>query len=229
MEAVAFMGVRIHRVYRQDLLGYILEAAGGRQQRLITNVNVRAMNLAWQDPYFRAILNGSDLVFVDGYGVVLGARLAGLTLGERLTPADWLDEMFEGCAEKGYGVFWLGDTEEVCQAFSLYLKKHHPTLRFAGYHHGFFKTHGPENEAAIAAVNASGAEVLLVGMGMPRQEKWLWENRHRLHARALITAGGYARIATGFIPRGPRWMTQHGLEWLYRLMVQPGYTWRRYL
>lgn len=227
--AIELADIRVHLVDRADVLAHAVAAVERGGGGNINNVNVHAMNTAWRDPAFRAILNGSDLVFVDGAGVRLGARLIGRRLGERLTPADWIDELLEICARRGWPVFWLGDTDEVGEAFERCLKARHPDLRFAGRHHGFFAKEGPESEAVVEAINASGAKLLMVGMSMPIQEKWVWANRDRLHPPVRLALGGLARIVTGHIRRGPRWMTDNGLEWLFRLAVQPRYTWRRYV
>ncbi len=221
--------VRIHRVNRAEVFSQILEAVEHGHGGNINNVNVHAMNTTWQDPEFRHIVNNADLVFVDGFGVQLGARLAGLSLGERLTPADWIDDLLSICSERGWPIFWLGDTEEVGEEFEQRLRQKHPELIFAGRHHGFFAKDGAENQAVVDLINASGARILLVGMSMPIQEKWIWANRDRLQPPVRLALGGLARIVTGHIRRGPPWLTQNGLEWLYRLAVQPSYTWRRYL
>ena len=229
LPSTEFAGLRIHLARRADVLGTIRRAVDSGYGGNICNLNVHAVNTAWSDPAFRHILNHADLVFVDGAGVKLGARLTGTELGERLTPADWIDDLLCQCAERRWPVFWLGDTDEVGAAFEAILRQRHPTLSFAGRHHGFFDKTGAENDAVITRINASGAKVLLVGMSMPIQEKWIWANRERLAPPVRLALGGLARIMTGHIRRGPRWMTDHGLEWLYRLGVQPRYTWRRYL
>lgn len=226
---IHMLSVRIHLVDRGDLLNTIATAAETGQGCTIANVNVHAMNIACADPEFHTILNGSDLVFVDGFGVVLGAKLTGTPIGERLTPADWIDDLFRLCTEKNWPVFLLGDTDEVGADFERELRRKHPGCPFAGRHHGFFNKTGAESDAVVNLINASSAKILMVGMSMPIQEKWIWANREKLHALVRIAVGGMARIYTGHIRRGPPWMTQYGLEWLYRMTMQPRYTWRRYL
>jgi N-acetylglucosaminyldiphosphoundecaprenol N-acetyl-beta-D-mannosaminyltransferase len=226
---VELQGVRIHLVNRGDLLRAIARAVETGRGGIINNVNAHAMNVAYRDPEFRAILNGSDLVFVDGFGVQLAAWIAGLRVGERLTFGDWMDDLFRLCAQRRWSLFLLGDTDEVGADFARELARRHPGCRLAGRHHGFFEKTGPQNDAVVEAINASGAQILLVGMSMPIQEKWAWANKERLLPAVRLASGGFARIYTGRIQRGPRWMTQYGLEWLYRLAVQPRYTWRRYL
>jgi N-acetylglucosaminyldiphosphoundecaprenol N-acetyl-beta-D-mannosaminyltransferase len=229
LPGVDIQGVHVHRVFRADLLQQIRLAAETGEGGDIFNINIHAANLAWEDPGFRKILQEADQVFVDGAGILLAAKLFGWSLGERLTVADWIDDMLVLCAKEGWPVFWLGDTDEVGEAFQAKICSQYPELIFAGRHHGFFAKQGEENDRVVEQINASGAKVLMVGMSMPIQEKWLAANRHRLNVPVRLTFGGAARIATGHIKRGPRWMTDNGLEWLYRLTVQPRYTWRRYI
>ncbi len=227
--AVEMLGVKFHVVDRAGLLDAIARAVETGRGGIINNVNVHAMNLAYCDAELREILNASDLVFVDGAGILLGAAIAGIRVTERLTPADWVDDLFALCAARGWPVFHVGDIAEVGEDFRLELTRRHPSCRLVGCHHGYFQKTGPESDAVVAAINASGAKVLLVGMSMPIQEKWVWANRHRLKPPVILAVGALARTYTGHIRRGPPWMTRSGLEWLYRLTVQPGYTWRRYL
>lgn len=226
---VILSGVRIHRVDRAGFLAQIVRAIESGTGGLINNVNVHAMNLAWSDRCFRDILNASDLVYVDGAGVQLGARLVGQRLGERLTVVEWIDEVFDICVKRAWPVFLLGDTDEVGAEFERIMRERHPGLIFAGRHHGFFAKEGEESDAVVTRINESGAQLLLVGMSMPIQEKWVWHHRQQLKPPACLSVGGAARVVTGHIRRGPSWMTDNGLEWLYRLAVQPRYTWRRYL
>lgn len=225
----ALLGIRIDSVDRQQVLARIAADVTRGTGGMIANVNIHAMNLAWRDSTFRSIINAADLVFVDGAGVALGARLAGVAVGPRMTPADWIDDLFRLCAQERWPIFWLGDVEEVGAAFWEAVRARHPDTPLAGRHHGFFEHFGPGGEILARAIALSGARILLVGMSMPLQEKWVARFRADLGPVVCLTVGGLARIYTGHIRRGPRWMTEHGLEWLYRLAMQPAYTWRRYL
>lgn len=229
LPSVDIQGVDVHRVFRSDLLQQIRHAAETGEGGGIFNINIHAANLAWEDKEFRKVLQGADLLFVDGAGILLAAKIFGWSLGERLTVADWIDDMLLMCSQEHWPVFWLGDTDEVGEAFQAKICGKYPDLIFAGRHHGFFDKQGEENDQVIEQINASGAKVLMVGMSMPIQEKWLAKNIHNLIVPVRLTFGGAARITTGHIKRGPRWMTDNGLEWLYRLTVQPRYTWKRYI
>ncbi|MGB0466836.1 MAG: WecB/TagA/CpsF family glycosyltransferase [Pontibacterium sp.] len=221
-------GVRYHVVDRKGVFDSICWAAEHGDGGKVMNVNIHAMNLAYSDPELRSILNQTDLVFVDGAGVKLGCKIAGLAVGQRLTPADWLDELFEICSEKQWPVFLLGDTDEMGENFEQAMAARYPDCPFAGRHHGFFDRQGEENEQVVEQINHSGAKIILVGMSMPVQEKWIWENRHKLQAPVALATGAFHRIFTGDIDRAPQWITSNGFEWLYRLAMQP-HTWRRYI
>jgi len=227
-ETVDILGVDVHRVDRIGLMQTIEQAIHLGSGGVINDLNVHAANLAQVDPEFRNILNSSDLVFVDGAGIMLGAKLLGKRLGERLTYADWMDELFARCAERSWSIYFVGDTEETGAKFSESLAKRHPGCTLVGRNHGFFDRDGAENEQVLKAINASGADIVLAGMSMPIQEKWVWANKDKLDAKVFLTCGGFPRVYIGDIPRGPKWMTDNGLEWLYRLCKQPQ-VWRRYL
>lgn len=223
------LGVDYDVVDRVDLFDFIRSSANGTQPANILNVNTHAMNLAYVDEVYRGILNAADLVFVDGAGVQLGAKLLGKPVGERLTPMDWIDDLFSLCAEEKWSVFFLGDSEMMRERFISAINQRHPNCRIADSYHGFFEKDGEENDELVERINNSGARVLLIGMGMPIQEKWLWANRHRLKPLVRFSVGALNRVYTGDIARGPAWMTNNGMEWLYRLCVQPVATWRRYV
>ncbi len=223
------LGVRVHSVKRSGLFESIDSAIEWLDTPYIINdLNVHGANLACKDDEFRHILNHSHLVFVDGVGIMLGAKVLGKTLGDRLTYADWMDELFERCAVNDWGLFFLGDTDETAADFRCELKRRHPKCRLVGTHHGFFRQDGAENQRVLDTIKEANPQVVLVGMSMPIQEKWVWRNREQLPKGVYLSCGGFPRIYTGNIPRGPKWMTDNGLEWLYRLIVQPK-VWRRYV
>lgn len=228
-QRVDFMGVHISVVDVQDLLDFIVSKAMDKSVTRINNVNVHAMNLAVSNREFRDVLNGSDVVFCDGFGVKIGAFLRGIRLGRRMTPPDWIDELFLRCVEEDLSVYALGDEEEEVAAFVRDVMQRFPALRIVGHHHGFFDVHGRENEAVVREISAAGADVVLVGMGMPRQEIWASDAASKLPKGILISTGALFRWYTGSKRRSPRWMTDHGLEWLGRLLLEPNRMWRRYV
>ena len=231
LPCVNLLGVTIDPLPLQDLLGRMEQALRENQRLLIANVNTHALNLAAEHPDFRTLLNRADIVFCDGIGVRLGAWLTGQRLPHRYTPPDWIDELCRRCRDGGHSLFFLGAKPGVAERAARILAARWPGLTIAGAQHGYFdKTPGSaENDQMVAQINAARPQVLLVGFGMPLQEEWLDANWSGLDVNVALTVGALFDYVAGEVPRPPRWMTDHGLEWLGRLLIEPGRLWRRYL
>jgi N-acetylglucosaminyldiphosphoundecaprenol N-acetyl-beta-D-mannosaminyltransferase len=229
MDKMNLLGIQVDVIDRPQLLAEIDRLAAAKRPALIHNVNVHACNIACSDPEFREILNASEVVFCDGFGVKLGARMLGKKLGPRMTPPDWIDELFALCARRRYSVYFLGDTGPVAGLFAGMVKEKHPALRVAGFNDGFFHLDGEESIRIIRDIQRLRPDVILTGMGMPRQEKWAWQARHRLGQGVIIATGALFRWYTGTEKRAPRWVTQSGFEWLARLAGSPRKYFKRYV
>lgn len=227
--SIRLLGIRISVVDVEGVLRYIEERIGQPGCALVNNVNIRACNLAVEQSEFRHILNESAVVFCDGYGVKLAARLRGQRLGPRMTPPDWVDRLFQRGIERGWSFFFVGDEAAVVEAFAARVRERHAGLKVAGAHHGFFRDGGAEDNALRARILAARPDVILTGMGMPRQEYWAASIRTRLDHGVIVAAGALFRWYTGTERRAPRWMSAHGLEWLHRLLTRPIRNFRRYV
>jgi len=155
----------------------------------------------------------------------------GYNIPQRITYADWMWQLAEFAESHGFTLFFLGARPGVADKAAARLKERFPNLRIVGTRHGYFdKDAGsPENEAVIRKINAAKPNILIVGFGMPLQECWLMENWDRIEANVALTGGAVFDYVSGELPRGPRWMTDHGLEWLARLIIEPRRLWKRYL
>ena len=231
IDSVEVLGVRIHTCSVRQLLSLVGQAILRRERLVLTYANVYALNLAYEQAWFRDFLNQSDITFCDGFGVKWGASLLGHTIPHRYAPPDWLDHLAAMSERHGYSVALLGAREGVAEQCADVWQRRFPALRIVDTYHGYFdKTPGSaENEAVIARLNAAQPDILIVGFGMPLQEQWLRENGPRLHARVVLPVGAAFDYLTGTVRRGPRWMTDHGLEWLARLVIEPRRLWRRYV
>lgn len=229
MDKVNILGINVDVVDQPELLAEIDRLAAAQRPALVNNVNVNACNIAYADPEFRDILNASDVVFCDGFGVKLGARLLGKKLGQRMTPPDWVDELFKRCIQRHYCVYFLGDTNEVVLRFARQVKEKYHQLRVVGQHDGFFTRGGDADIRITNEIQRLEPDIILTGMGMPLQEKWAWGARARLGKGVIIATGALFRWYTGYEKRAPRWMTQHGMEWLARLATSPRKHFKRYV
>lgn len=242
------MEMREHRTtpgdQRADVLGVPVDAltvdalherlrAFVREGRRATvlHANVHAVNLAHRHAWFARLLRDADVVFCDGYGVQLGARLLGQHLPARITYADWMWQLADWCAREQVSLFFVGAAPGVADAAAERLVARFPRLVIAGAHHGFFdKTpDSAESRAVIESINAARPDIVIVAFGMPLQERWVADHRHRMLAPAVLTGGAVFDYVSGRVRRAPSWMTDNGFEWLGRLMIEPARLAGRYL
>jgi N-acetylglucosaminyldiphosphoundecaprenol N-acetyl-beta-D-mannosaminyltransferase len=220
------MGLRLDPVDRRGIFDFIRGAIRDGRRVTITHLNVHAVNTAHDDAAFRAVNGSSDLVYCDGIGVRLAARLAGLNVRERVTATDWI---FDYCREfASERLFYVGHHENVLEPGLGVLRGRAPGLIASG-HHGHFEKSGPENEKVLAAIHAFRPAVVMVGMGMPVQERWIRDNREHIEAPVVIAVGALLEWVCGAWRRSPDWVNRSGGEWLARLVTQPRHTWRRYV
>jgi N-acetylglucosaminyldiphosphoundecaprenol N-acetyl-beta-D-mannosaminyltransferase len=225
------LGVSVDAVTVDELQRRLEQMVRDGEHSLVLNVNVNALNLASTLPWLREFYNTASLVFCDGAGVMLGARILGHRIPQRITYADWMWQLAEFAELRGLSLFFLGARPGVAEEAAARLRQRFPDLNIVGTHHGYYdkSAASADNAAIIDSINAVRPDVLIVGFGMPLQERWLMENWDRIQARVALTGGAAFDYVSGMLRRAPRWMTQHGLEWLGRVLIEPRRLWRRYL
>lgn len=225
------LGVQIDPLTVAQLHDRINAAIKTDSRNLFLHVNVHGLNLATEQPWLRDFFNQAEIVFCDGAGVKLGARILGHHIPERITYADWIWQLGEFADQQQYSLYFLGAKPGVAEMAAERLKRRYSDLRIAGVHHGYFEKSQdhPENQAVIKAINNSRPNILIVGMGMPLQEKWVCENRNQIEANVILTGGAVFDYLSGELKRAPRWMTDNSLEWLGRLLIEPHRLWQRYI
>lgn len=230
LEEVVVLGIRFHKVTVEQLLNYIIQSAFLEHKTMIGNVNTRAMNFAWEFPWYKDFINTANLVFCDGFGVLLAAKMMGFSLDSRhrMTCPDYIDDLILKCEASDRSIFLLAGKPGVIDIAIEKMKATAPNLRVAG-HHGYFQKTGAENDQVIEMINHFNPDILYVGFGMPTQERWLVDNLDRLNAKVFLPLGACLDFYTGTVYRGPRWMTDRGLEWLTRLVTEPNRLWKRYI
>lgn len=230
-DSCRILGVQVSALTVLALHDQIATYIRQNQKALVLNVNVNCLNLAYNRPWLRQLLNQAEIVFCDGAGVRLGARLLGYHIPQRITYADWMWQLAEFAAANSFTLFFLGARPAVAEMAAHRLQERFPDLQVVGTQHGYFdKTpDSPENQAIIQKINALKPNILVLGFGMPLQEDWLMKNWERLEANVALTGGAVFDYISGKLQRAPRWMTDYNLEWLGRLMIEPGRLWSRYL
>jgi N-acetylglucosaminyldiphosphoundecaprenol N-acetyl-beta-D-mannosaminyltransferase len=221
------LGVPVHVLTRPQLTELLGQFLGSDDRGWISYVNVHAVNLAHLNPQFHSFLQSSYANYCDGEGVRLGARILGSHLPERIVMTEWVQDVFLLAQERGFRIFLLGGTEEIVTKASRAMTMRYPRVQLSGHHHGFLSSE--DSERVVALINQSKADILIVGMGMPLQEEWIVEHFDRLGVRVALNAGSCFDYLAGTKRRCPRWMGEHGLEWSFRLMQEPGRLWKRYL
>ena len=220
--------VWVDRISLDDLLRVLGAALESRTRQTILNANANAVTLAEANPSFAGALAQADVVFCEGYGVYVASRVLGAPIRERFTYADITEQLARTCHAKGASLFLLGAKEGVAATAARQLEAAVPGLKVHS-HHGYFPKDERSSREVIDIINQSGAEVLFVGFGMPLQELWITSHRSELRSLVVFSVGAALDYAAGIVPRGPRWMTQYGFEWLARLALEPRRLWRRYL
>ena len=230
-EKIEVLGIKVDCLSVDELHREILRFIKGGGHHLVTNVNVNALNLTYKNGWMAQFLNSASINFCDGAGVILGARILGHRIPCRITYADWMWQLAEFAEMHDLSFFFLGGRPCIAEKAANRLREKHPGLRILATEHGYFqKTSGSqENAKVIDRINQTGADILVVAFGMPAQELWLHENWHRINSNVALTAGAAFDFISGETPRGPRWMTANGLEWLARLLLEPRRLWGRYL
>jgi len=229
MGKARLLGVDVDIIDKVQLLDRIRESVRQKRKDFYPYVNIHAINLAQGDQRFRDLLNSAWTVYCDGEGVRLGARILGRHLPPRIVLTYYLWELCEAFEKDGISVYFLGGRQEVLEQAVSTVKERFPGLKIAGAHYGYFQKSGTESENVVESVSRSGADVLFVGFGMPLQEHWIAENLDRLQVHAILPCGSMIEYAGGAKRYTPAWMADHGMEWLFRLMQEPGRLWTRYL
>lgn len=224
---LGIFGVNIDKLSQIEVVEKIQQFLKGKETRTIYTPNTEIVMIAKEDNKLKDILNRGDIVIPDGIGLIYGAKLKKKHLPERVTGCDISYEILRLANDEGYSVYLLGGQEGVAKEAGENILDQYPNVKLAGVQNGYFKgAHigqpGHEEEVAILHnINQSKADILFVGLGAPKQEVWIDENKDKLDCKVIIGNGGTVDILSGRIKRAPEIYQKLGLEWLYRLVKQP--------
>jgi N-acetylglucosaminyldiphosphoundecaprenol N-acetyl-beta-D-mannosaminyltransferase len=195
--------------------------------RSIFYVNADCLNKCYRDEVYRSLLKESDYVLPDGIGINLACRMLGSALKENVNGTDMLPFLCEMAKRRGLKFFLLGGKPGVADKMAAMMTESYE-VEVAGVQHGYFD-HQNESDDVVDLINESGADILLVAFGAPLQEKWISTHKQRLTVGTAFGVGGLFDFYSGNTRRAPRWLRELGLEWVYRIIQEPGRMWQRYV
>ncbi|MGB9114627.1 WecB/TagA/CpsF family glycosyltransferase [Bradyrhizobium sp.] len=212
---------------KAETVAIVREAMKIRKPMTHVALNVAKLVNMRFDPVLAEDVKNSDLIGIDGMGIVLAARLLGFHVKERVAGIDLFEEALATCATDGFRPFFLGATPEILARAVAAVRTRFPAIQFAGFRDGYFKQN-QENEV-VEEIRKSGADCLFIGMPTPRKERFLAAHRHNLGVSFVMGVGGSFDVIAGHVNRAPSWIQNFGLEWLYRVYQEPRRMWWRYL
>jgi len=229
-DRLSLLGVRISAFDLPTAVAEMGQALDEKQRTYASTCPVYTLMQARERPEVRVALNEADWVTPDGMPVVWALRWLGMSRVGRVYGPDLMLALTEISAQKGYAQYYLGGAPGVADELGEEMQRRFPKLKVAGAYCPPFRELKPDEEQAILAhVNASGAQIVWVGLGSPKQDLWMAKYRPSLTPSLLVGVGAAFDFFTGRQAQAPRWMQRSGLEWLFRLATEPRRLWRRYL
>lgn len=224
--SVDVVGVPVGRLSLMEIVSTILDWTETSGMKVALGVNAYVCNMAARDPSFRDRVLGADLAYADGQAIVWAARALGAPIDGRSATTDLIYPLVTECVRKNKRVFLFGGVSGVAQLAGERLAEHAPGLFFRS-HHG--DVSHESTQALLMELAEFNPDVLLIGLGDPLQQNWIVENRTSLQVPAILTCGGLFDWVSGAHKRAPVWMIRSGLEWLWRLILEPRRLASRYM
>jgi exopolysaccharide biosynthesis WecB/TagA/CpsF family protein len=224
---IEILGVPVMRLAVSECVAEVERLYREEAPALVTYVNAHSLNQACRDAEYARLLRERFVVFKDGIGVGIGARMLGQRFPKNITFTDFSPLILRLAAEKGWRVFFVGSGPGVTETAAQRLCAQIPGLCVVGTLDGF-SVWKAEAES-LATIRAARPDVIIAGMGNPAQEKWLARNIGETGAQLGVGVGGFFDFSASVRVRAPEWMTRAGVEWIFRLVQEPGRLWRRYV
>ena len=229
-DRIALLGAEADIMTSTCMLDHVAEWVATGEGGIVANHNLHSLSLYHRDADMRAFYARADLIEIDSTPIVVWGRLIGygLARAHRSTYLDFRDDLWARAEAGGWRVYHLGGAPEHMEAARAAILERHPRVHL-DCQHGYFDMNGPDNDAVLADIAAKQPHILLIGMGMPRQELWLHQNYDRLPPLVALPIGGAFDYEAGVQATCPRWIGSLGAEWLFRLALNPRRLFSRYL
>ena len=231
IKTVRILGTRFAQMNMEDTLKAIEKFIANGRKSQVCVTNAYSLVLMQKDKELKDITNSARLVVADGKPLAWISKLYGEPIPERVAGPDLFYEFSKRSAKKRYKLFFLGSNSATLKKMVENLRKIFPSLQIAGAYSPPFKKQFSEreNEKIVSLINKVKPDVLFVGLGAPKQERWIWEHKDELQVPVSVGVGAAFDFVAGTVKRAPRWMQKWGLEWLFRVCQEPRRLWRRYL
>jgi N-acetylglucosaminyldiphosphoundecaprenol N-acetyl-beta-D-mannosaminyltransferase len=218
-DSVTLLGMRVDRVTMDGVLALVDGYIRSRKPHHIVTADASMVVTAMEDPEFSKIVAASDLVTPDGAGILWATRRMGTPVPAKVSGVDLSARLIGLSGEKGWRVFLFGAAPGVAEAAAQQMRERFPNANIVGVRDGFFK---PEDEPQIVeSIRAAKTDILLVALGIPKQEKFIFRHKAALGVPVCIGVGGTLDVFSGTVKRAPVWIQNIGLEWLYRTASDP--------
>jgi len=231
LDSVEICDIKIDNITINDVVRVVEDIIKNKEQGYLLTPNVDHIVKLRKDREFQHIYRSASLVLPDGMPLLWAAKFLGTPLKEKISGSDLFPRLCELANEKGYKVFFLGGREGAAQKASEIMKAKYANLQVIGaYSPPFgFENDRAKNEKIIKMIKEAKPDILFVGLGAPKQEKWIYKYKVQYQVPISIGIGISFEFTAGIIKRAPLWMQKIGLEWLWRLMMEPKRLWKRYL
>ena len=230
IQKMNILGVNVSAIDMEQAVKAIYSWVRHREQNYVCIRDVHGIIHCQDDEEYRRIHDYAGMVTPDGMPIVWMAHWLGFKQVKRVSGPDLMASVFEHSAENGYSHYFYGGEQSVVERLIDSVGIRYPGLQIAGYESPPFRPlTAKEDAAALQRINKTGADVLWVGLGTPRQEKWMADRVAELNVPVIIGVGAAFNFLIGEVARAPVWMQKTGLEWLFRLASEPQRLWRRYL
>lgn len=225
-DRITILGVPIRNLSMNESIEAIVQAAQGDHPVQLCFVNADCVNIACRDRRYRALLQKNDFTLADGIGIKLAGRILNQPIRQNVNGTDLFPRLCQAAGDRRLKLFLLGGKPGVPEAVQDWVARNHPNARVCGVQHGYFRA--AEEPEVIRGIAASGADLLLVALGVPQQELWIHQNLPQLGVKLAMGVGGLFDFYSGRIPRAPVWVREIGMEWCYRFYCEPRRMFRRY-
>ncbi len=225
-DRINLLGIPVDNLTMEEAIEAILRKATGAEPSQVCFVNADCLNIACRDADYRRILQGCGFVLADGIGVRLAGKILNRNIKQNVNGTDMLPPLCQALEKEQLKVYLLGGAPGVAAEVASWMRRRFPSLPLCGHRHGYFSPQ--ELPEVLAGIRTAGAQVVMVALGAPRQEKWIRDHLRETGATLGIGVGGLFDFYSGRIPRAPTWVRELGMEWFYRFAQEPRRMWRRY-